>query len=238
MAVCEIWTVNGSLLPVIILIRVRFHISPVNANILVKMTPPFEWVGGHPALDFCNTVSWGRNGRHTEERLVRPEDLAVWAARAHLLPGGPRSRRRRASVREVHATRATLHSLFSRLARGRPPDRAIVRSFQRRLGRALGSLAIAPRRGELALVPTRGRASWNPALVQVVWSAAQLATSPEAARIRLCANEACGWLFIDRSRRRNRRWCDMRVCGSRAKARRYYARRVARRRRSRRSARK
>jgi len=203
------------------------------------MPQPFEWVGGHPALDFCNTVSWGRNGRHTEERLVRPEDLAVWAARAHLLPGGPRTRRPRpASVREVHATRATLHSLFSQLARGRLPDRATLRSFHRRLRRALSSLEVSPRKRELSWAPARGRASWNPALVEVVWSAAQLATSPEAARIRLCANEACGWLFLDRSRRRNRRWCDMRVCGSRAKARRYYARRVARRRRSRRSARK
>jgi predicted RNA-binding Zn ribbon-like protein len=32
-------------------------------------------------------------------------------------------------------------------------------------------------------------------------------------------------LFLDRSRRHNRRWCDMLVCGSRAKARAYYARR-------------
>jgi predicted RNA-binding Zn ribbon-like protein len=32
----------------------------------------------------------------------------------------------------------------------------------------------------------------------------------------------CGWLFVDRSRNGNRRWCDMRTCGSRDKMRRYY----------------
>ena len=198
----------------------------------------FEWVGGHPALDFCNTVSWGRNGRHAEERLVRPEDLTAWAARARVLPTSRSVGRRRApSIREAHATRATVHALFSQLARGRLPDRPTLRSFQRRLGRALGSLEVAPRRRGLAWRPTPRRASVDPALVGVVWSAAQLATSPDAARIRLCANEACGWLFLDSSRRGNRRWCDMQVCGSRAKARRYYARRMARR-RSRRSARK
>jgi predicted RNA-binding Zn ribbon-like protein len=37
--------------------------------------------------------------------------------------------------------------------------------------------------------------------------------------IRACADERCGWLFLDPSGRR--RWCEMAVCGNRAKARRY-----------------
>jgi len=55
----------------------------------------------------------------------------------------------------------------------------------------------------------------------VVWSAAELLTSPEAARLRLCAADDCGWLFIDGSRNRSRRWCDMSDCGNRAKVRRF-----------------
>jgi predicted RNA-binding Zn ribbon-like protein len=58
----------------------------------------------------------------------------------------------------------------------------------------------------------------------VAWSAARLLTSAEVARVRTCANEDWGWLFVDRSRRGNRRWCDMGECGSRDKARRYYVR--------------
>jgi predicted RNA-binding Zn ribbon-like protein len=41
--------------------------------------------------------------------------------------------------------------------------------------------------------------------------------------VKICSN--CHWLFVDRSRNRTRVWCDMRVCGNRAKARRHYARR-------------
>jgi predicted RNA-binding Zn ribbon-like protein len=37
--------------------------------------------------------------------------------------------------------------------------------------------------------------------------------------IRPCADERCGWVFLDPSGRR--RWCEMSVCGNRAKARRY-----------------
>ncbi len=41
-------------------------------------------------------------------------------------------------------------------------------------------------------------------------------------RLKICAN--CGWLFLDRSRNHSRVWCDMTVCGNRAKARRHYHR--------------
>jgi len=37
--------------------------------------------------------------------------------------------------------------------------------------------------------------------------------------IRACGDEECGWLFLDPSGRR--RWCEMSVCGNRAKVRRY-----------------
>ena len=41
-------------------------------------------------------------------------------------------------------------------------------------------------------------------------------------RIRICAH--CRWLFVDESRNRSRIWCDMAVCGNRAKAKRHYRR--------------
>jgi len=53
-------------------------------------------------------------------------------------------------------------------------------------------------------------------------SALMLATHPEPQRLKICAN--CQWLFLDRSRNRSRLWCDMAVCGNRAKAKRHYDR--------------
>jgi predicted RNA-binding Zn ribbon-like protein len=49
-----------------------------------------------------------------------------------------------------------------------------------------------------------------------------LAFSPDAARVKVCGN--CGWLFIDRTRNRNKRWCTAGMCGARTRSRRYYAR--------------
>jgi predicted RNA-binding Zn ribbon-like protein len=53
-------------------------------------------------------------------------------------------------------------------------------------------------------------------------SALMLATSSEPERLKICPN--CQWLFLDRSRNRSRTWCDMTVCGNRAKANRHYRR--------------
>ena len=53
-------------------------------------------------------------------------------------------------------------------------------------------------------------------------SALRLAAGPDNGRLKICPN--CRWLFIDRSRNRSRTWCDMAVCGNRAKASRHYHR--------------
>jgi predicted RNA-binding Zn ribbon-like protein len=40
-------------------------------------------------------------------------------------------------------------------------------------------------------------------------------------RLRLCASQTCLWIFLDTTRNGRRRWCDMSVCGNRAKVRAY-----------------
>jgi predicted RNA-binding Zn ribbon-like protein len=52
--------------------------------------------------------------------------------------------------------------------------------------------------------------------------ALSLFCSPRAVRVGICGGGLCGWLFLDESRGKRRRWCDMNDCGSRAKAHRYY----------------
>ena len=71
-------------------------------------------------------------------------------------------------------------------------------------------------------------ASGGPALYRVLWpvvrSAAELLTSEDLRCVRKCAASDCGWIFLDTSRNRRRRWCDMRACGNRAKVRRPHER--------------
>jgi len=53
-------------------------------------------------------------------------------------------------------------------------------------------------------------------------SVLRLIAMPDPERMKICGN--CGWLFIDRSKNKSRAWCDMAVCGNRAKASRHYRR--------------
>jgi hypothetical protein len=94
------------------------------------------------------------------------------------------------------------------------------------LGESIGHRVLAPaERGGV-------REEWRPsdALSQVLWPVAidawDLLTEPELALVRQCPPDAggCGWLFLDESRAGNRRWCDMRTCGNRAKVRAHYSR--------------
>ncbi|RIL10843.1 MAG: hypothetical protein DCC75_03515 [Proteobacteria bacterium] len=50
----------------------------------------------------------------------------------------------------------------------------------------------------------------------------ELLTSDDLSRLRICAAEECGWLFLDRSKNGTRRWCDMADCGNLDKQRRHY----------------
>ncbi|MBQ1160785.1 CGNR zinc finger domain-containing protein [Streptomyces sp. A73] len=59
----------------------------------------------------------------------------------------------------------------------------------------------------------------------IAWS--ELALAGEAGRLKRCAEHSCAWVFWDVSKNRSRRWCSMRVCGNRAKARRHTAKQAS-----------
>src|SRR5262245_19536305 len=201
---------------------------------------PFDWRGGHPSLDFVNTRSWGPGP--AEERLGSYEVFLDWATLARL-PVAAAELRRRARRRPGEAARALarardLRSLVQRVLAGvragRPEPRELG-LFNEALHRALLTLELGPRASGIGCeFLWRGGALQQPLSV-LIWRTAELLSSDELDLLRACANPGCGWLFLDRSRRRNRRWCDMRVCGSRAKARGYYFRRTAAAKLSRRS---
>jgi predicted RNA-binding Zn ribbon-like protein len=78
----------------------------------------------------------------------------------------------------------------------------------------------------MALRTARGAAkALDRPLWPVLWSAADLLTSARLAQVRVCADPRCGWMFLDVSKNRGRRWCAMENCGNRAKVRRHYERR-------------
>jgi predicted RNA-binding Zn ribbon-like protein len=184
-------------------------------------------------LDFSNTVSWNQAGLR-DERLASYPDLISWTREAALL-SKPKakallekaSREPSAAVKALERAiklRTAIHSIFSAVVHQRPVDPAHLQAFNRELAKSLTRLQIASKGTGFGWSWPDGVDELEQALWPVAWSAAQLLTSKELAKVRDCANANCGWLFVDASRIGNRRWCDMKECGSRAKARRYYQR--------------
>lgn len=199
---------------------------------------PLRYLGGDPSLDLVNTVDWTTRGLEND-RLAEYADLARWAqgakiaspsdAEALRLAAERRPREAEVALEAARRLRWILQRVFSALASGRIDDQALA-DFNDLLGDSLRRLGIAAMSGR-AVRHQRLRWSWRglgesleSPLWPVVWSAAGLLTSDEAARVRLCDGPNCGWLFVDRSRNRLRRWCDMATCGTQAKSRRRAAR--------------
>jgi predicted RNA-binding Zn ribbon-like protein len=189
----------------------------------------FQWIGEHPSVDFVNTVTWRTYGLR-RERFGTFRDVVTWATDAFKLKDS-----RQLSLFADHhpekaahafdracALRSTLHALFGAVVAGAALPDAELDAFNRMLRSTLGRTSLEGSR----------RLHWdwesasNPLVTvtdRVVWSAASLLTSEDVRFLRQCANPECGWLFLDRSRKRNRRWCGL-ECSSQAKSSRYYAR--------------
>jgi predicted RNA-binding Zn ribbon-like protein len=198
-----------------------------------RRPPAFELVGGRLCLDFCNTLE--ERGGARVERLRDYASLTGWSWRAGVLSGEEAARLNRAAARNATAAvivveraltlRETLHDIFLAIASGRRPAPANLDDLNEELGRAMGrSQVVATESGFTWLWAEGGRAL-DSMLWPIARSAADLLTSGgELTAVRECLGEGCGRLFLDTSRNRSRRWCDMRVCGNRAKARRHHAR--------------
>lgn len=199
---------------------------------------PFQYIGGDPAIDLVNTVDWTSRGPE-QDRLGDYGRLTRWAEGAGILSTKSASSLRaqaHAKPREAEAAyrnglrvRAVLVRLFRAIAESEPPG-DVLDDFNRLLGHALERMRVTPASGKHRPGPAL-QLGWrdigeslDSVIWPVVWSAAVLIVSEEAPRIRICGGPDCGWIYVDRSRNRLRRWCQMATCGTREKSRRRYQR--------------
>jgi predicted RNA-binding Zn ribbon-like protein len=196
---------------------------------------PFDLDRRALCLDFLNTLADRPRGRG--ERLQQYADVLRFAHEAGALDtaevdelaaeAARHPRRAAATRRAAIALRELLHRVLSSLGTGALPRRADLEELNEHLARALGQRRLGARAEVLSWEWDKTRADLDRPLWPILLSAAELLTSHDARRVRECASPTCGWMFLDRSRAARRRWCDMKSCGNRAKARRHYRRHQA-----------
>ncbi len=199
----------------------------------VIQTQIFELTGGRLCLDFTNTVE-DRPTDHPHELFNNYSDLVSWSRQAQvladqealqLLAGAERQPGEASSVlAQAIMLREAIYRIFQAVAEDAVPEKEDLVSL---------SIAIAEAIIHARIVPTAGGFTWewidtevnlDRMLWPVVRSAEDLLFSDELDAVRVCASDTCNWLFMDTSKNHSRRWCDMKSCGNRAKARRFYSR--------------
>ena len=187
-------------------------------------------VGGELALDFANTCS-ARGSPAQQDHLRRPEHVAQWAAHANVLPAAdaewlvgavaaePTLGAR--LIAEALALREDVYQLGVAIAAGRPAPRERVESLAHAHARALAAGALTP-------IGANFGWSWRPReapveaiLGPISLSALTLLQQADLTRVKQCQGDKCGWLFFDATKNKSRRWCEMEICGNRAKQKRF-----------------
>lgn len=188
----------------------------------------FDRTGGSVAADFANTLD-GSRAHPGIDRLAGYADVVEFARQTELVSDAVAKRllalasRRPDKATQVYrraiALREAAWRAFDRVARGHDPDPRDV---------ALITTEAVEASANARMVKRGGAYEWTwPAgddLARALWPLARLAsdvlTSPEQlSRLRECASDSCDWVFVDRTKNRSRRWCDMRGCGNRSKVR-------------------
>lgn len=196
-------------------------------------------------LDLLKTRGWESRDRD-DDVLDSPVRFLGWARKQDLLSSSEARLLRTAARRNpewltellatVRTLRGLLHRMFDHVADGELPDEPDLDALEGVLAASRQELALGPdaaggiswqwnepRNAPLTGVPrgNLGAAVETRILGGIARSAADLLTSGELGRVKVCDAHDCGWFFVDVSRNRSRRWCDMAGCGNRDKARRY-----------------
>ncbi len=193
----------------------------------------FEFSANSLCLDFTNTLN-DRLYDHPRELLNSYRDMVSWGEQAQLLTEDEAKRLlveaeqhpQQASVvlQRAIEVREAMYRLFLALSEDALPRDSDLKILNEALSEAMAQAHIVHMEDGF-------RWDWvgrEDALARPLWpvvrAAADLLTSVELRRVRVCAADDCGWLFLDTSKNRSRRWCDMETCGNRAKARKHYER--------------
>jgi predicted RNA-binding Zn ribbon-like protein len=191
---------------------------------------PFEWSGGHPALDFVNTLD-ERPFDPPIENLATYRDLVRFAELAKLIEPSVAAPLRKLSdpacsrvARRARKLREHLHDVLAAAHAGQPLPQtdldAIGAAIQ--VAHAARALVVSHSPGLAGHRWSRPVAPDTP-LHACALSIEHLLVAVERKRIRKCWASDCDVYYVDTSKGQHRQWCSMKACGNREKQRRWRA---------------
>ena len=200
-----------------------------------ESTAAFSFLGGRLAIDLVNTVSNWRGTEHPEryddDKLVSYAALVAWTELAGVIPPDRAETLREAAesrpveaaavVDRARALRLALRDALTARLAGEAPAEADVAVLNAEVTTQLCAATLVAAPDGFALARAGDETALDAPLWPVARSVVDLLTTPaDLAKVRTCAADVCGWMFLDTSGGR-RRWCSMADCGNQAKVRRF-----------------
>ncbi|MFJ3337575.1 CGNR zinc finger domain-containing protein [Streptomyces sp. NPDC086766] len=152
------------------------------------------------------------------ESLVNTLDVETGADSLDTADGRARLGITEAELPRARELRESLRAALLAHA-GHPPHRTVTPLGELLAGAPL-LVAVDERDGSAALAPADG----GPLASRIAAAVAEALVAGTWSRLKACEAATCHWAYYDRSPAGRGRWCSMRVCGARAKMRRYRAR--------------
>ncbi len=195
------------------------------------MSAPFKLYAGHPALELVNTLDLRFSANPQDLipsykdllRLLTQLDLLTAAQARRLVRMAGERDAQRVLVSTVDLREALSAVLYARIAGGKPPASAL-RTLEKHFHAAALHRTLQAGDAHLNWSWEGVESEIELPLWKLAQSAADLLVSTEAESVKDCGDPTCRWLFLDLSKNHTRRWCDMKTCGNRMKARRHHAR--------------
>ncbi|MBM6404451.1 CGNR zinc finger domain-containing protein [Phycicoccus sp. CSK15P-2] len=194
-------------------------------------TVRFVQVAGDPALELLNTVDWRLSEERRGELLGDAPRVLDWAAQTGFLDSAERVRLGEVVDRDTDAALALVNDA-QRLRENAyamlvgHDDAAAERVVERYRQSLVDARLAAATDGE-ALRWLEASTTPRTPVDRAVRGVVDLARSDRVRLLQQCADDVCGWVYLDTSPRHNRRWCSASDCGDRNRARAYYRRRRA-----------
>ena len=148
------------------------------------------------------------------DHLASAAQLEAWMRGAGLLAKGQRI------TANDHRRALELRAAIRFFLQISPESRSTPNSFVDRLNKLSEFYPLVVRNidsGSLVLQPAAGTNALGIVLAELF----SLAQSGRLDRLKMCDSPECGWVFFDRSKPANRRWCSSSLCGNRQKTRDY-----------------
>jgi len=189
----------------------------------------FRCPGGALCLDFCNS---GEGGHPREEEWIASYgDVVDWLDAAGAISRKHAAALRAAAERSPEAARkawsraiglreALTRVLLAKSGAHAPADEDL-RLIEKEYARTAPCARLVPSEQGFRWTLDAQDTELDAALRPVLESAVALMTSERMARVRRCGNSTCYWLFLDETKNRSRRWCEMASCGNLMKVRRH-----------------